>query len=286
MNTSVMILVVMAALGVGFGLILAYANRKFAVEVNPLIHIVEDVLPKGQCGACGYAGCMAYAEAVVLNPDVPPNLCIPGKAAIADQVAELTGKKAEAVEPRVATVACGCGIAKAKIGYMYNGIETCAASNVLFGGPKLCPVGCLGFGDCSMVCPFGAITMGEDRLPIIDPETCTGCGACMSACPKQIITMTPLSAKVVVNCKNPLKGLEVKNVCPAGCIACTICMRQCPYGAIVMENNLPVVDHSKCAECPEPKCTLKCPPKTIRPVKWAPESAENTVAEQPVPVQA
>ena len=53
------------------------------MEVNPLIHEVEEVLPKGQCGACGFAGCAAYAEAVVLNPDVPPNLCVPGKDAVA-----------------------------------------------------------------------------------------------------------------------------------------------------------------------------------------------------------
>ncbi|HWQ60682.1 MAG TPA: (Fe-S)-binding protein, partial [Negativicutes bacterium] len=63
MSTSVMILLVLAGLGLVFGFILAFANKKFAIEVNPLIHIVEDVLPKGQCGGCGYAGCLAYAEA-------------------------------------------------------------------------------------------------------------------------------------------------------------------------------------------------------------------------------
>lgn len=75
--------VVMVAMGLIFGFILAIANKKLAVEMNPLIELVEDVLPKGQCGACGFAGCRAYAEAVVSDPNVQPNLCVPGKNAVA-----------------------------------------------------------------------------------------------------------------------------------------------------------------------------------------------------------
>ena len=49
MNIAISVLVVMTLVGLVFGLILAVANKKFAIEVNPLIHIVEDILPKGQC---------------------------------------------------------------------------------------------------------------------------------------------------------------------------------------------------------------------------------------------
>ena len=35
---------------------------------------------RANCGACGFAGCQAYAEAVVEQPEVPPNLCAPGRA--------------------------------------------------------------------------------------------------------------------------------------------------------------------------------------------------------------
>ena len=92
MNTAIMILVVMVGIGAFFGFVLAFANKKFAMEVNPLINEVEEILPKGQCGACGFAGCAKYAEAVVEDPEVAPNLCVPGKAAVAAKVAELTGK--------------------------------------------------------------------------------------------------------------------------------------------------------------------------------------------------
>jgi len=253
----------MAALGISFGLILAYANKKFAIEVNPLIHIVEDILPKGQCGACGYAGCMAYAEAVVLKAEVAPNLCIPGKASVAAQVAELTGKKAEALEPRVAMISCGGGEKEAKLNYQYDGVETCSAAGLLFGGPKSCSFGCLGFGDCVRTCPFGAMSMDDNRLPLIDMQKCTGCGACQAVCPKQVIALAPLASKVHVNCKSTAKGPEIRKICAAGCIACTLCVKQCPFGAIVMEANLPVVDHALCEQCSDPKCIAKCPTKAI-----------------------
>ena len=106
MNTAIMIIVVLVGIGAFFGVVLALADKKFAMEVNPLIQEVEEVLPKGQCGACGFAGCAKYAEAVVEQEDVPPDLCVPGKAAVAAKVAELTGKKAGASVPRYAHLKC------------------------------------------------------------------------------------------------------------------------------------------------------------------------------------
>ena len=110
MTTSItiviLIIAVMGAVGLFFGLVLAIANKKLAVELNPLIHIVEEVLPKGQCGGCGYAGCQAYAEAVVTDPDVAPNLCTPGKEEVAKKVSELTCKTAKNIEARRAFVKC------------------------------------------------------------------------------------------------------------------------------------------------------------------------------------
>lgn len=260
------ILLVLTSLGLVFGFILAFANKKFSIEVNPLIHIVEDVLPKGQCGACGYAGCMAYAEAVVLNPDVPPNMCIPGKEPIAKAVAELTGKVAAAVEPRIAQVRCAGTNEKAVKSYEYAGVQDCVAANLLFGGPKTCKFGCLGMGTCVSNCPFNAMSMSEAGLPIIDPEKCTGCGKCETVCPKQVIAMMPLTAHVRVNCNSKDRGPVARKACSAACIACTLCTKECPYGAVKMENNLAVVDSKICVEqCSDAKCLAKCPTKAIRP---------------------
>ncbi|MBP2649612.1 MAG: rnfB [Firmicutes bacterium] len=264
MEKAILIVAVLTGVGLIFGFILAYANKKFALEVNPLIHIVEDVLPKGQCGACGYAGCMAYAEAVVLNAEVPPNLCIPGKDPVAKAVAELTGKKAAEMEPRIAQVRCAGSNEKAVIAYGYRGIEDCVAASLLFGGQKVCKHGCLGLGTCVKNCPFGALTMSETGLPVVDAEKCTGCGVCQGACPKGVIQMVPIGARVRVNCNSKDKGAIARKACTAACIACTLCMKECPHGAIKMENNLAVVDVKICKEqCSEQKCLVKCPTKAI-----------------------
>ena len=263
---SLIILATMTTLGVVFGLVLAYANKKLAIEVNPLIHIVEDALPKGQCGACGYAGCMAYAEAVVLNPDVSPSLCIPGKDPVAKIVAELTGKAAAVVEPRIAQVHCAGGDGKAVKSYQYVGVEDCLAASLMFGGQKSCKYGCLGLGTCVKNCPFDAMMMSEDGLPVIDPDKCTGCGKCETVCPKKVIAMMPLSAKVRVNCNSRDKGAVARKACTVACIGCSLCMRECPHGAVKMENNLAVVNPEIChTTCSDARCLSKCPTKAIRP---------------------
>ena len=267
MQTALMVLLVMLLTGIFFGFVLAYANKKFAVEINPLIHLVEDALPKGQCGACGYAGCAAYAEAVVLNPDVPPNLCVPGKGPVADIVGELTGKAAPAVEPRVAHIKCAGSAEKAIAKYRYAGVEDCVAANLLQGGQKNCLYGCLGFGTCVKNCPFSAMTLLPGGLPFVDPEKCTGCGKCETVCPKNAIEMLPVGAKVGVNCNSKDKGAVAKKNCSVACLGCGICAKNCQYGAIKMDKNLAVVDPKICiAECTNPTCFAKCPTRAIEPV--------------------
>ncbi|MFL0196512.1 RnfABCDGE type electron transport complex subunit B [Clostridium sp. WILCCON 0269] len=267
MNTAIMVLVVMTIIGFIFGLILSYVNKKFAVEVNPLIELVEDVLPKGQCGGCGYAGCKAYAEAVVLDESVAPNLCLPGKEEVAKAVAELTGKSAGNVEPKVAHVRCAGDLSQTVKKYNYKGIEDCTAANLLQGGPKACLYGCLGFGTCVKNCPFDALTMGSKGLPIVDIDKCTGCGSCTNACPKSVIELRPLGSKVGVNCNSKDRGAEVRKSCKVGCLGCGLCVKNCSYSAIELKNNLAVVDHHICIEkCSEATCLGKCPTGAIKDI--------------------
>ena len=268
MSDVIAIIAVMAGVGLFFGLVLAYANKKFAVEMNPLIHIVEDALPKGQCGACGFAGCMAYAEAVVLDKDVAPNLCIPGKKAVAEQVGKLTGKVAEDIEPRVAFVKCSEPVSVGSKKYIYSGIEDCLAATLLHSGPKECEYGCMGLGTCVKQCVFGALELNEQGLPVVNKEKCTGCGKCAAACPKKVIDMIPIDAHVAVYCNSHDKGAVVKKFCKVACIGCGLCAKLCPHGAVKMQNNLAVVDSSICAEkCTEIACLEKCSTKAIKTYK-------------------
>ena len=252
---------VLALLGVGFGVTLAIISARFAVKIDPKVEQVRETLPGANCGACGFAGCMGYAEAVVGNPDVAVNLCAPGKGAVAEKIAEITGKKAEKVAPRIARVFCQGGKSKSQRKFQYTGVMDCTAAVLAAGGDKSCEFGCLGYGTCMRVCPFDAITMSEENLPIISQEKCTACGKCVAACPKQVIELAEASKAVVISCHSRDKGVDVKKKCQVGCIACGLCVRTCPVDAIKVENNLARIDHAKCIACG--LCVKKCPTSAI-----------------------
>ena len=252
----------MGGIGAVFGLGLAYAAKKFAVKTDPNVQAVRDVLPGANCGACGFAGCQGYAEAVVGDPNVSPGLCTPGKADVAALVARITGKAAPEVIPMVATVFCRGDECKAGRRFRYEGVRDCRAAILVAGGDKTCVYGCLGYGTCEKACPFGAISMGPGNLPVIDRDKCTACGVCVAACPKSIIHLAPASKKVHILCSSHDKGPAVKKACEIGCIGCGLCSKGCPEGAISMDNNLAVMDYAKCTHCET--CVLLCPQRTIK----------------------
>jgi len=260
-STVYITLVVLAGLGIVFGVALAIVAARFVVKVDPKVERVRETLPGANCGACGFAGCMGYAEAVVGNPDVAVNMCAPGKSAVAEKIAEITGKKAEKIEPKIARVFCQGGTSLSQRKFIYTGVLDCTAAVLAAGGDKSCEYGCLGYGTCMRACPFGAITMSEDNLPLISPEKCTACGKCVAACPKQVIELAQASKAVVISCHSRDKGVDVKKKCQVGCIACGICVRTCPVDAIKIDNNLARIDHSKCIVCG--LCVKKCPTHAI-----------------------
>lgn len=253
--------VFLAGVGAVFGMGLAFAAKKFAVKIDPRVEQVTEVLAHAHCGACGYAGCEQYAEAVVHKPEVPPNLCTPGGARCTEAVAMITGKKAEVREPIFARVMCQGGWDKSVKRYRYEGVQDCRAAVLAGGGDKSCAYGCLGYGTCARVCPFGAITMGEDYLPIIDITKCTGCRKCEGACPKKVIEVLPASKQVLVSCHSKDKGADTRKHCQVGCIACGICVKVCPFDAPKVEKNLSRIDLDKCRICG--LCVTKCPTKAI-----------------------
>ena len=237
------------------------AAKRFAVETDPRVEKVLDVLAHAHCGACGYAGCEQYAEAVVKNPDISPNLCIPAGAKGAEAVALITGKKAEIKEPQFARIMCQGGLSKSKKRFKYEGVLDCRAAILAGGGDKACRYGCLGYGTCSRVCPFGAITMKDDNLPFIDITKCTGCRKCETACPTKVIEVLPASKMVLVTCHSKDKGGETKKHCDIGCIGCGICAKVCPFDAPSVASSLSKIDIDKCRICG--LCVSKCPTKAI-----------------------
>jgi len=245
-----------------FGLGLAVTAKKFSVKLDPRIEEVKEVLANAHCGACGYAGCSAYAEAVVTDPDVAVNLCAPGGDKCSEAVARITGKVAEKTEPKIARLFCQGGASRSERRFEYKGVLDCRAAVIAAGGDKSCVYGCLGYGSCERACPFDAIRMSDDNLPEIDPEKCTACGKCVSTCPKMVLELGPSAGAVVISCHSKEKGPLVRKNCQVGCIACGTCVKTCPYEAIELENYLARIDFDKCQVCG--LCVSKCPTKAIK----------------------
>ena len=61
----ILAVVIVGAIGLIFGLLLSFASVIFKVEVDEREEKILSVLPGANCGACGFAGCSAYAAAVV-----------------------------------------------------------------------------------------------------------------------------------------------------------------------------------------------------------------------------
>ena len=254
-------LVLLGCIGLFFGIGLALAAHKFAVESNPVIEEVLESLPLANCGGCGYPGCEGYAIEVVTDPDVPPNLCFPGKEAVAERVASLTGKKMTAVEDTMAVVRCSRIEGRVSHKHRYIGFASCTAANLGYGGPSACNYACIGLGECAEACPFDAIDMVEN-FPVVDSDKCVSCGVCVKTCPKDIIEIQTMKARIWVPCSTRDLGKAVMGVCEVGCIGCKMCVKACPAKAVAYEDNLVKVDHKACIDygpsCEE-ICVSKCP---------------------------
>ena len=254
---------VFTIVGLIFGVALAAAARKFHVSVNPTIEVVKDNLPSANCGACGFAGCQSYAEKVVDEPDVKPTLCTPGGKEIAVAIGELTGKPVGEIKEEVAALRCYGVASMARQQAEYDGIRSCAAATLAFGGPKACKYGCIGLGDCIKVCAFDAITPTQQGIVSISQTKCTGCGLCVSACPKETIEMYPRTHRVILSCTTRDKGKSVKEACTVGCIQCQLCIKNCPADAIFFDDKGTIsIAHQPCidygSECNE-ICVQVCP---------------------------
>lgn len=240
-------LAVLGCIGLFFGVGLGLAAHKFAVEINPKVEEVLEHLAGGQCGACGFPGCEAYAEAVVTDPSVSPSLCFPGKTATAEAIAKITGKEMGSLEGAVAVIHCARCLRSDYEKYDYVGYGNCSAANLAFAGPTDCQYGCVGFGECEQACPFHAITM-EHHFPVIDMDVCTGCGICVQTCPKNLFSLVPQNARVVVRCSSRDTAKETHKICSSGCLHCESCIRACPANAISLVDGLIQIDYTNCRE--------------------------------------
>lgn len=263
MGTILTAIAIMTGLGAFFGIGLAVANRFLKVEEDPRLDVVEGLLPGSNCGACGEAGCRAFAESL-LGGRTRPSGCTVSSPEGVERIAEFLGVDAGKEEKRVARLHCAGGLSKARQVAEYEGYGSCSAAHLVGGGGKGCGWGCLGLADCEVACDFDAIRMNGERLPVVDVDRCTACGDCVDACPRGLFEIMPVSHALVVQCKAPLEGEAARALCVVACDACGRCAQDAAPGLIRMVHNLPIVDYSAGGPA-KPDATFRCPTGAI---KW------------------
>ena len=278
-TTVIWAVVILGALAIVFGLILAVAAKVFEVEVDPRLPEIQACLAGANCGGCGYPGCGGCAEAILAGK-APVNACAPAGAEGAAKIAAIMGMAAPSGEKMVAHVLCNGGVNAVK-NFEYRGVNDClAATKVLAGDALACKYGCLGFGSCVAACKFDAIHVGENGVAVVDKEKCTNCGACREACPRKLIVEVPYSKKVFVNCSNKDKGPAVPRSAPtpasaAVCASAPVSSTPFMWSTTWPSSTIPSARAAPCAPRPAPATPLSLSPpprrrRSSRPLRRLP----------------
>jgi len=272
-------IITLVAIGAAAAIILYFVAEKFKVYEDPRIDEVEEALPAANCGGCGFPGCRNFAETLVKSESWDDLFCPVGGNETMSNVAGILGREAIEQAPKVAVVRCnGTPEFRPRV-TQYDGAPTCTIAHSLYSGEGGCPHGCLGEGDCVVVCNFDAIHMDPlTDLPVVVDDKCTACGACVDACPRDIIELRKKNKKdrkIFVSCINEEKGAVAKKNCSVACIGCSKCFKVCAYDAITMENNKAFIDSEKCKLCR--KCVAECPTSAILELNFPPPRIKEPV---------
>lgn len=277
----------MVLLGAVLASVIAIAVRKLSVYEDPRIEEVEEMLPSVNCGACGYPGCRAFAEASVKG-DVDPSKCTVNSTEQNQAIADFLGISLGEQEKIVARLACAGGTHVAKMRARYKGMQSCAAAVMAGGGGKACAWGCVGLGDCEVSCTFDAIYMNQFGLPVVIEDKCTACNDCVVACPLDLFSLHPVSHKLWVACKNLEEGDQALAECEVACNACKRCAVDAPEGLIDIKQNLAVVDYSK-NHMATPVPIQRCPTGAIVWIENGKfikgDGAKKIVRKTPLPIE-
>ena len=268
----------MLGLGSGFAVVLLIASVKLKVEVDPKIEQIHEALPNLDCGACGFAGCGAYAEAILENPELIGK-CAPGGQKSNEAIGRILNLQiSDSGAPKRPVIHCNAHTADRTYYAEYEGIPTCIAANAL-PNVQACKFGCMGFGDCVRACKFDALHI-IDGLSTVDYEKCTGCGACSRTCPRNLIEMVPFTRDVIltVACHSKESGKVTRSMCKVGCIGCGLCAKQ--TDVFLVEDNLARLDYEKYQPSEQTQTAKeKCPTKVIIEVGKTAWVAEESARE-------
>ena len=135
---------VLGAIALVAALVLFGVSKKFAVEEDPRLGQVGELLPGANCGGCGFAGCSGMAAALVKGADagsIDGLMCPVGGADVMGKVADLLGLAVANTEAKVAVVRCNGSCEHRPRIAEYDGLHTCAAMNSCGAGETGCGFG-------------------------------------------------------------------------------------------------------------------------------------------------
>lgn len=133
-----------------------------------LVQEIDAILPQTQCGACGFAGCRPYAQAMA-SQQANINLCPPGGVKTLMALGQLLKK---------------------------DWREFVAEMENAQRPPQLAKIDeatCIGCTKCIQACPVDAIIGASKHMHHIIEHECTGCGLCVEPCPMDCIEMVTVS---------------------------------------------------------------------------------------------
>lgn len=233
---------VMTLTGLFLGFIVSLIVKFFSDPVDPKLEEITNLLSGANCGGCGFAGCADFGRALVEGRATPDQCPSTPKDNVA-KISELLGVTTQDRKPQVAFIRCNGDHSKTTQ-RQYNGVADCRAANAVAGGFKSCQYGCLGLGTCVHVCPFNAISLQENGIPVVDRNQCVGCKKCVDVCPRHLITLVPKKAIVHVACNNPTRGPAKIKACKSACIGCHKCDKAVP-GLMKFNGFMAEVDYTQ-----------------------------------------
>jgi H+/Na+-translocating ferredoxin:NAD+ oxidoreductase subunit B len=153
----------LAGLALLLSAILIYTARLLPARDDDVAARVEALLPRIQCGQCGYPGCGPYARAIA-DGEAPINRCPPGGAATIRQLADLLAR-----DPLPLDDSLG-----------HANMDQVA---------RIDEAVCIGCNHCARACPVDAIVGIPQMMHTVLTEHCTGCELCIAPCPVDCIDL-------------------------------------------------------------------------------------------------
>lgn len=188
------------------------------------------IIPEWNCGRCGTQKCIDFFGKTA-NEKSDQRKC-PFEKNEYDGIVK-------AAVPTTAIVKCSGTDGIISESFEYKGHGSCRSAIYYYGGQKICRYSCLGFGDCSKICPSGAIRIIKG-IASINPEKCNSCGLCIEICPKKVISIIPLDSAFVA-CNSP-KTQDDNDNCGLGCNGCKTCVQNSMNGEVSIREGSIIVD--------------------------------------------